>query len=302
MKSKLFIFTILFFSQKLMAQFTVAQPELFSLANNSNTPCPVSDIGKIFYSTNANAFAYCADAFTAKHAGSYWEGGSDIYYMGKITINKSSGSYELDLLGTAKFNLLSVNGKVGINTTAPTEKLELVNRDIIIKSTADVKSWVLANPTDRFEFQEQGFGGRIIIKSGGNVGVGNVPNTDKLRVQGDVSYAGSLSVEGKGILSNSNTNQLVMYTGTSMTSSNDNFLISSNTCTTIGFTFPSSTFTTTPAVFLGQNLSLTPVGHNLIKSVINVTTNGGSVQICNTTGAAVTFSNQSFSLMAIGQQ
>lgn len=307
MKSKLLIFTFLFFSGKLIAQFVVVQPEVFSLAKNSNFPCPVSDMGKIFYNSNENIVMYCKDLNTTEYAFSYWEGSSDIYYMGKIGINSNTPSYDFDVSGIARFSSLSVNDKVGINTITPTEKLDLLDRRISIKSTADVKNWGLINSeaSDWFEFREQGsggVGGRMNIKYGGNIGIGNAANTDKLRVDGDVSYAGSLSIETKGTLSNTNASQLLIQEIiTSPTGIN--FFINKNTCKTKQFYFPNQfDFSQAPVVILGQANAINGSHKELVISIETVTTSGGVIRLCNNTGLTLTVDDEvRFSLIAIGQ-
>lgn len=301
MKSKLLIFSILFFSQKLMAQFNIIQPEVFRLAINSNTPCSAVDIGKIFYNSNIDRTVYCIGTSATSLAKSFWEGTSDINYFGKVGIYKITPSDELDISGHVRFYTLSVNEKIGINTSMPTEKLELVDRSITIKSTADEKSWQLINSdvADRLEFREMSQN-RISIGYGGNVCIGCLQNTAKLRVDGNVNYTGGLSVEGKGILVNTNASQLVMITVNSTPTPNNSYVIG-NACVTIGFIFPQNTFSATPAVFLGGNVSATPIGQNLIKSIINVNSSGGTIQICNTTSSIVSNSSQTYSITAIGQ-
>ncbi|MBA4853964.1 hypothetical protein [Emticicia sp. BO119] len=301
MKSKLLIFCILIFSQELAAQSTVVQPEVFRLSKNLDTACPQWEAGKVYYHTPTNTVKYCGDDLLEKSITTYWEGNADIYYMGKVGISKNSPLDELDVLSRARFNTLLVEGRIGINTSTPTEKLEIVNRRIDIISSTDEVTWTLFNfdAADRFEFRGQGVT-KMLIKYGGNICIGATTNTEKLRVEGDVSYAENLTIEGKGILTNSNANQLQMYTFASSTSNRD-FYIGSNTCSTISFSFPSNQFTVAPAVFLGQSLAPTQSGLNLIKSIVNVTAAGGQIQFCNLTAGEISFGNQSFSLIAIGQ-
>jgi hypothetical protein len=301
MKTILFLLAFLFLSTKLMAQLSIIQPELFSLANTSFQNCTASNTGKMVFNTDFNQIWYCATG-VEKSIKQYWSAnGSDIYYLGKVGIYNTNPTYELDLGSDTRSQNLIVDGNVGINTTTPSEKFEIKNKEISITSTADVYSWRIRNTdaADRLEFLDNGQ--RIMIFNyGGNISIGSLVNTHKLYVAGDVSYAGSLSVEEKGILSNTNANQLVMHTVTS-TITSGSFSVLNAGCATIGFTFPAGTFTASPAVFLGQNLSNPRLGDELIKSIVNVTSVNGAIQFCNQTGGAITLANQTFSIMAIGQ-
>ncbi len=115
-----------------------------------------------------------------------------------------------------------------------------------------------------------------------------------------VNYAENLTLEGKGIVSNTNTDQLVLHTFNSL-AAGSTFNVPNAGCSKIGFTFGSVTFTASPAVFLRQNNSNIPSGDNLIKTIINVTSNGAQIQFCNQTGATIILANQTFSIMAIGK-
>jgi hypothetical protein len=304
MKTILFLLAFLFFSTKTIAQSTLIQPELFSLTNSGNTCTAATDKGKIYFNTDINKFIYCISSGTYKEPNEYWAAnGSDIYYLGKVGIRNNNPTYDLDLGSDTRIQNLIVYGNVGINTTTPSEKFEVKDREISITSTADAYGWRIRNfdANDRLEFLDNGQ--KIMyVNYGGNITIGtsNSINTHKLYVEGDVSYAGSLSVEGKGTLSNTNANQLVMHTVTSITTGGT-FNVPNAGCATASFTFPSGTFTSSPAVFLGQNLSITRLGDELVKSIINVTTSGGSIQFCNQTGGGISLNNQTFSIMAIGQ-
>lgn len=306
MKTLFFLAATLFFSTKAIAQSVIIQPELFSLANVSGNTCTATDIGKMYWNTDLNKFIYCTSSLNYKFSNEYWAAnGSDIYYLGKVGISNTNPTYDIDMgpgAVTRTQNLI-VNGNVGIETNTPTEKFEIKDREISITSTADVYSWRIRNfdVSDRLEFLDAGQR-TLYVNYGGNITIGTTSpiNTHKLYVNGDVSYAGSLSVEGKGTLSNTNANQLVMHTVTS-TITSGSFSVLNNGCATTFFMFPANTFTASPTVFLGQNLSNPRLGDELIKSIINVTTSGGSIQFCNHTGGAISLANQTFSVIAIGQ-
>ena len=302
MKLKIFLLALLLFSEKLLAQFNAVQPEIFRLATVPTTTCPASDIGRIFFNTTANVFMVCSDININKIPSSPWEDNAGISYTGKVGINKTSPAYDLDISGSANITNLFVNGNVGIGTVTPNEKLHLSNRDIFINSTVDAKSWRIYNNdiNNKFEWREDGQF-RLQINYGGNINIGSInAPTHKLLVNGDVAYGGNLTVEGKGILSNTNANQLVMQVITTTPTSNV-FSILNNTCGTLAFTFAGNPFTASPAVFIGQNLSNPQLGTSIIKSIESVTTTGGTIRFCNQAGGAISFGNQTFSLIAIGQ-
>lgn len=296
--SKLFIF-IYFFSIKTFAQFTVMQPETFQLAKVPNYPCPTSDIGKVFYNTNQERFIYCSGTFTTSAGAEHWKGVGNIYYNGSIGIRKASPSVSLDINGKFKSDVLTA-GKIGIGTTNPTEKLELLDRQLSIVSSADVVNYkfVYQDVADRFEIAEGGLA-RIFFANGGNVGIGSTPNTEKLRVTGDANFEGNLLVEGDGIAYNSVSAQLKLQTG-SFTTPNT-FSITNNSCLTTGFSISGAPFTAPPAVAVGQKLTGIPTPEKLVISVENVANNSGTVRFCNHTGGTVSLSTATFSFIAIGQ-
>lgn len=304
MKLIILILAFLVFSIKIMGQSATIQPELFTVptATSLVNVCLESGKGKIFIHPSSHSFCYCFTSANYDQPLEKWEAnGSDIYYLGKVGILNNFVNYDLDISGELRTPTLIVNGNVGINTNTPTEKLELKDRPINIESTADAKLWQIKNVDsgNRLEFVEFLFNASMFINYGGSIGIGNLPTTDKLKVHGDVAYAGSLSVEGKGTLANTATTQLVMQLVTSQTTTGT-YTISNNTCGVVLFSFP-TTFTATPALVLGQNISSLEQGANLVKTVDTVTTSGGTIRVCNNTGGGLSFSNQTFQLMAIGQ-
>lgn len=303
MKTILFIAVFLLFSIKTMAQLSIMQPELFSLASVTGNDCVAGDNGKMAYNSTLNQFIYCTNIGTTAYTRQYWStNGSDIYYLGKVGIGFGAPTYNLEINSKIRTQNAIVNGNVGIGTTTPTEKLELKDRSISIFSTADNNSWRIENgdASNRLDFINAQ--SRLNVNYGGNISIGTVSvvNTHKLYVDGNVSYANSLSVEGKGTLSNTSATQLVMAT-VSSTATPSSFFVTNNGCETAVIIFPSGTFTTPPAVFLGQNLSSPQLGETLTKTIINVTATTGNIRFCNNTGASINISNQTFSIIAIGQ-
>ncbi len=304
MKAKIIIFAFLLFSKSLMAQYTVVQPECFTLTSIPGSTCPTDYIGNIYFNTTENKVMYCSNNGTSIAPNEYWAAnGSDIYYLGKIGLFNINPTYDLDMGAATRTQNLIVNGNFGLNTTTPSEKFEVKDRDVAISSTADVYNWRIRNTdaSDRLEVIDNGQ--RIMnVNYGGNISIGqnlNI-NTHKLYVDGNVSYANSLSVEGKGTLSNTSATQLVMATVSSIATPSS-FFVTNNGCETALINFPVNTFTAPPAVFLGQNLSSPQLGETLTKTIINITATTGQIRFCNNTGASINISNQTFSIIAIGQ-
>lgn len=299
MKTINLFFVISLFSFKILAQFSVVQPEVFQLSKVPNYPCPTSDIGKIFYNTTEERMLYCSGTYTTSAGGEYWKGTGNIYYMGSIGIRRGLPGYSLDINGKLRSTIFSAD-KIGVGNTNPTEKIDLTNRQMAITSSADavLYKFVYQDAADRFEIAEGGLG-RIFMANGGNIGIGSLPNADKLRVTGDANFEGNLVVEGEGIAYNSNATQLKLHIG-SFTTSNT-FTITNNSCLTTSFTLSGSPFTGNPAVAVGQKTTGIPTPEKLVISVENVVTNSGTVRFCNHSGSTISLSNATFSVIAIGQ-
>lgn len=80
-------------------------------------------------------------------------------------------------------------GNVGIGTTTPADRLQITNGNLRFTNTTDAKNWVLAYDAanDYFYIDEFGFTRHVFIKNGGNVGLGRVPTTNRLEVNGSAS-------------------------------------------------------------------------------------------------------------------
>jgi hypothetical protein len=311
MKKILFTAIILIFSERLLAQSSIVQPEVFRLATVATENCPVSDKGKIAFLTNLNTVGFCKGILSSGYLNEYWAGATiDTYYMGKVGINNNNPTYELELgLGTnTRIQNLIVNGNVGMNTLTPTEKLELKDRPILISSTADAKIWAIkyTDNSNRFDIIDNNVSPTsLTVNNGGNIsiglGAGTLNLTNKLTVSGSVSYAGNLTVAGNGIISNTNAAQLKMFT-TSFTTSSAGFVISANSCSTTGFGFPNGMFSSPPAVVLGQKISGGTADNGVVILIESgVTQTGGLVKFCNNTNATIGVTNYTYSIIAMGE-
>lgn len=292
------ILTILL-SFRSLAQSTSIEPNVFKLHLSTNA-CPTADYtGSIFYNTNSNLLNYCKGANTFDAGAGDWIGTTSIYRNTNVGIRMGSPLYELDINGTSRATNFYVTDKIGIGTTTPTEKVEIVDRQLTISSTADATSWrqLYTDASDRFNIAEGAFS-RLSINNGGNVGIGGT-FTSKLYVSGDVNYNGNLREGGFGTMASTETAVQKMVTTTlSITS---NLIISANTCETWpSASFPGGTFTNPPAAFLGNKISGNSNDDQIVMTVENVTTGGVRVRFCNNKASAVALLNVSYSILAIG--
>ncbi|GAB2649668.1 hypothetical protein GCM10027035_49530 [Emticicia sediminis] len=300
MKTLILLFLTFIISFTSLAQSTIIQPDVFKLHLNTN-PCTNTDyIGSIYYNTNANLLAFCRGVNSSNFTAEHWIGSIDIYRNSNVGIRKGSPFYELDITGNNQATNFYVGDKIGIGTTTPTEKVELVDREFAITSTADAKSWRhrYSDASDRLEITENGIT-RILIYNGGNVGIGSYSFTPKLYANGAVNYNGNLREGGFGTMASTETTVQQMAT-TTMSVSNLN--IPANSCATWGFTKPTlAFFTNTPAAFIGNKISGNAVTDNhLTMTVENVSTSGGTVRFCNNAGTSASLTNMVYSIIMIG--
>jgi hypothetical protein len=303
MKTILCLAISLIFSAEIMAQSSLIQPDVFRLATVDSYNCPIEDLGKIFYNTFDNRLTYCAGIQITSATFQRWQGTSDIYYTGKVGLSNGLPSYDLDVNGKFRSNTLLINGKLGIKTDTPSEKVELKDSEIAMRSVADSKLWKFSygEAGNVFQVTESGFSPRVSVANGGNIGIGTSANTNKLNVSGTVSYAGNVLVGGQGLMQNTSATQLKMYIGSFDISSGAN-PVGSNSCQTIGFNFNiSGIFTAPPSIALGQKTAGNTFDEKLIMSVESVTIGGGTVRFCNNTASTLTISSHSYSFVAIGQ-
>jgi hypothetical protein len=283
-----------------LAQSTSIEPNVFKLHLSTNA-CPTADYtGSIFYNTDFNLLTYCTGANSSIFGAGDWMGISPIYRNTNVGIRRGSPLYELDINGYNRATNFYVSGKIGIGTTTPTEKVEIVDRQLAIGSTADATSWRqrYTDASDKFDIAEGGLS-RLLMDNGGNIGVGSSSPTHKFSVSGDVNYNGNLREGGFGTMASTETTVQKMVTTT--LSITNNLLVNANACTTWpSNAFPGGTFTNPPAAFLGNKISGNSNDDQVVMTVEDVTTGGVRVRFCNNKATAISLINVSYSIIAIG--
>jgi hypothetical protein len=295
------ILTILI-SFRSLAQSTSIEANVFKLHLSTNG-CPTSDYtGSIFYNTNFNLLTYCTGANSSIFGAGDWIGTSSIYRNTNVGIRTGNPLYELDINGENRATNFYVSGKIVIGTTTPpTEKVEIVDRQLAIGSTADATTWRqrYIDASDRFDIVEDGLS-RLLMSNGGSIGIGNSLPTYKFFVSGDVNYNGNLREGGFGTMASTETTVQKMVTTT--LSITNNLIINANTCATWSSApFPAGTFANPPAAFLGNKISGNSNDDLIVMTVENVTTSGVTVRFCNNKASAVALLNVSYSILAIGE-
>jgi hypothetical protein len=302
MKAVNIFFLSILVSFSSLAQSTSIEPQVFKLHLSTNA-CPTADYtGSIFYNTDFNLLTYCTGANSSIFGAGDWIGISPIYRNTNVGIRRGTPLYELDINGTNRATNFYVTDKLGVGTTTPpTEKVEIVDRQLTISSTADATSWRqrYTDAADKFDIAEGGLS-RLLMDNGGNMGIGSSSPTYKFYVSGDVNYNGNLREGGFGTMASTETTVQKMVTTT--LSITNNLLVNANACVTWpSNTFPSGTnFANPPAAFLGNKISGNSNDDHVVMTIENVTTSGVMVRFCNNKATAIGLINVSYSIIAIG--
>lgn len=287
-----------------MAQSGEINPNYFKLPHSSSLNCS-SGSSKLFFNTTVNEAAYCNGIYYYQLYSNWVRQGNSIYYNGKVCIGLPTLiTHELELVNNSSNmnvrNSLQVDGRIGINTTTPSEKVELIGRPIRFRRPIDSQYWLIdyAEVENGFRFQNSSLPySSMIIKNEGNVFIGNTTGTgtNKLNVFGDGTYEGNITIGGLGMMQSTTANQLKMYQGTFTYSST----IAGNSCitsTTI-LNIPTGTFTSPPAIFMGNGGSFNGLTIN-IESVTSISAN---VRFCMIGSSSVNPIGTTFSFTAVGQ-
>ncbi len=308
---KKIIFTLLFLTYfctgtLVFAQYNQSSPNTFQTFLSNGGYCPNSNYkGSIHYDTQSNKLVFCTGVNSIQSGSSVWANatGGISYLSGNIGIGVTSPTFGLEMgSGTfARFsNSLFITGKLGINTNAPSEKLELVDTHIRIFNIFDNVKWSQShNINNVFEFANSLVGGpRLYIKSG-NIGINQINPTSKLSVVGNVSFAGNVTSAGKGLLRNSTSTQLDFTHIT--VSLGASYSILGNACLTIDVDLPPG-FAAAPAVALSSKWNDNASDDRIIITIEGVTTTTATLRLCNTSATVRPISrNEGYTLIIVGE-
>jgi hypothetical protein len=308
MKSLFSIIAFLFFTNKLLAQSSEINNNYFKLPASEAFTCPNGTINKLFYNLPTNTASYCGGIYYFPIDANWVREGNSIYYnAGKVGIGiPTTPLYELEFFSPSTNmnvrNNLQVDGNIGINTINPSEKVELYNRRITFGRTIDITLWhaLYEDGFDGFSFKEANNPPTLLLKNGGNVGLGTTSPSTKLSVNGTGSYDGNITVEGLGMIQSSTANQLIMYQSSFTTPTT--FTIAAGTCqsTPVPITIPTGTFSVAPAIFIGNQISGI-LGNGVTINVESVTATSANIRFCNINSSAASVNNSIFKYTAVGQ-
>jgi hypothetical protein len=219
---------------------------------------------------------------------------SNQYYGAIKAVGTSNNSGRLGFFtfsgadSTALSERLSItdNGFVGINTTAPTQQLE-VNGSAKVDGNLSTNGGVTAGTT-------LNVGTTATISS-------NLTVSGSSTLSGGAAVTGSLTDDGFGAVVNSNGTQMkvIAFSATlSITNLAPNSLLGA-----VGhITIAGGTFSGTPTAYVGNVLSASENGdwYRAIITADNVTATGVDIRIFNPTASTISFSNVTWKVLVIG--
>lgn len=132
--------------------------------------------------------ANLCDGTITSHRALFFGGNAGEAILSKRTAGGNQYGLEFFTNNTHRMTITNA-GNVGIGTTTPADRLQITNGNLRFTNTTDAKNWVLAYDAanDYFYIDEFGFTRHVFIKNGGNVGLGRVPTTNRLEVNGSAS-------------------------------------------------------------------------------------------------------------------
>ncbi len=209
-----------------------------------------------------------------------------------VGIGTATPAYKLDVAGIINSSSNAyIGGYLGIGTTSPAYKIQVENGSVALHNSIYSKLWLMTyiSSGDYFSISES-LTPRLIIKKGGNVGIGNTAPAAKLDITGTAKVSGSLTVNNnKGVLYNlSGSTNIKQYT---RTASFNLVNLGAHTLSpeaTIGFI---GGFSAPPQVYVGDIVSnggsAGPL-YQLQLIIYDVTATNCHCRILNTSNSAIT--------------
>jgi len=208
-----------------------------------------------------------------------------------VGIGTTTPTEKLEVIGNIKGANLLAAGYVGVNNPSPLYRLHINDGSLAITNTSDAVTWTLSyNTTNNYLSLAQNSIVRMVFTNSGNVGIGTTAPAHKLDVNGSLGASsaaidGNLTVNnGFGVLRNGHSStQLKYYTFTGSFG-----FINFNGHTVSGphqVNFPASAdFTSAPRVLIGNYTSIGgSEGHlfSIIPAVYSVTSTGFQIYFFN---------------------
>ena len=227
-----------------------------------------------------------------------------------VGIGTTIPTEKLEVLGNIKGSQLLSIGNIGAGTLTPQYRLHVVDGSIGMFNTSDNVTWLFNynSALNELNFLQNGVA-MLTLMNTGNVGIGNSAPAHKLDVNGNIHADANVVIDGnvtvnngKGVLQNSQgSGQLKYYTRTAgFTLTNfPGFALSAEG--TIGFT--PGIFTSPPKVFVGDIVSTGGTLGELYRVqliVYEVTTTGCKVRLLNTSPNPVSY-GVTWNIVCIGE-
>ena len=210
-----------------------------------------------------------------------------------VGIGTTTPTEKLEVIGNIKGTNLFLTGNLGVNNTSPSYRVHINDGSLALTNTTDNVTWTLSyNTTNNYLSLTHNGASRMTFTNSGNVGIGTTAPANKLDVNGSLGASsaaidGNLTVNnGFGVLRNSHSStQLKYYTFTATFSfSNLNGHTGSGTHQV---NFPASAdFTSAPRVLIGNYISIGGTEGNLLSLIPGVTS-------VTSTGFQISFFNSS---------
>ena len=216
-----------------------------------------------------------------------------------VGIGTTTPTEKLEILGNIKGTNFLVTGNLGINTNTPLYRLHLNDGALALTNSTDAATWTLSYNTG-FNLLNLAYNNstRMVFNNTGNVGIGTTSAPAyKLEVAGSLAATsatidGNLTVnDGHGVLRNGHSSsQLKYYTFTG------SFGFTNFAGHTVSgphqVNFPAAAdFTSAPRVMTANYIVLTGTGghvFSIIPSILGVTSTGFSIYFFNSSTNAAT--------------